>query len=92
MSLSAPLTHAYAAQVSQVIRVPEYTRVHVQKGASLRAEPWDGRTGGVLVFLATETLHNDGEISATGAGFRGGSHVPDALSPEGCADDCSRRI
>ncbi|WNG28328.1 hypothetical protein F0U62_33210 [Cystobacter fuscus] len=84
--LTKPLVHPYVAQVTQVIRVPEHTHVHVQKGASLRAVPWNGRTGGVVAFLATETLHNEGEISATGAGFRGGSHVPEPFSPMSCMD------
>nr|WP_155894042.1 hypothetical protein [Cystobacter fuscus] len=84
LTLTEPLEHPYANQVTQVIRVPEYTRVHVQNGASLRAVPWNGRTGGVIAFLATETLLNDGEISATGAGFRGGSHVPESFKTMSC--------
>ena len=39
---------------------------------SLLAPPWDGRSGGVLAFLATDAVLNQGLISADGAGFRGG--------------------
>ncbi|QRK07268.1 hypothetical protein JQX13_45715 [Archangium violaceum] len=84
LTLKGPLVHSYAARVTQVIRIPEYTDVHVQRGASLRAVPWDGGTGGVVAFLATGTVRNDGEISATGAGFRGGRYAPDASDPERC--------
>jgi hypothetical protein len=84
LTLTAPLVHSYAAQVTQVIRVPEYTDVRIQRGASLRAVPWNGGTGGVVAFLATGTLHNEGEITATGAGFRGGRYVPDSSDPFAC--------
>lgn len=85
LTLAAPLVHSYAAQVTQVIRVPEYTQVRIQSGASLRAMPWNGGTGGVVAFLATGAVHNDGEISATGAGFRGGRYVPDVTDPMVCS-------
>jgi MYXO-CTERM domain-containing protein len=89
LALTAPLVHSYAARVTQVIRVPEYTSVRILKGGSLQAVPWDGRTGGVVAFLANEAMHNDGEVSASGAGFRGGRYVPDgsaALRCEGLAE------
>jgi hypothetical protein len=85
LTLTAPVVHSYAAQVTQIIRVPEYTHVRIQRGASLRAVPWNGGTGGVVAFLATGTVHNEGEISATGAGFRGGRYVPDSSDPGACA-------
>ncbi len=73
LSLTSALLSSYAAEVSQVIRVPELTSVHVQPGASLVAQPWNGATGGVIAFLATGTLLNEGRIDASGMGFRGGS-------------------
>jgi hypothetical protein len=76
LKLRRPILHSYAASVTQVIRVPEYTDVTVRPGASLVAAPWDGRMGGVLAFLAQGTLRNAGEISASGAGFRGGLSHP----------------
>ena len=85
LTVSSPLVHSYAAQVTQVIRVPEYTDVRIQRGASLRAVPWNGGTGGVVAFLATGTVHNEGEITATGAGFRGGRYVPDNSDPVVCS-------
>lgn len=85
LTVSSPLVHSYAAQVTQVIRVPEYTHVRIQRGASLGAMPWNGGTGGVVAFLATGTVHNEGEITATGAGFRGGRYVPDNSDPVVCS-------
>lgn len=72
LRLSAPLVNRFAS-VSQVVRVPEYTDVHVLNEASLRARPWDGRSGGVLAFLATGTVINQGSLEVDGLGFRGGS-------------------
>ncbi len=73
LSLTAPLVSAFSGQGSQVVRVPEYTSVHVLPNASLVARPWNGRHGGVLAFLATESVINQGSIHADRAGFRGGS-------------------
>ena len=91
VSLTAPLVNSYAAQVTQVIRVPEYTQVNVLRGASLRAESWNGRVGGVVALLATGTVNNEGAISATGAGFRGGTYVPAPIGPMDCLGGVSAK-
>jgi hypothetical protein len=83
LKLTAPLRHSYAASVSQVVNVPEYTDVLVIAGASLTAPPWNGSTGGILALLASGMLVNNGTISADGAGFRGGAFVNN-LGAEGC--------
>nr|WP_254623535.1 Ig-like domain-containing protein [Myxococcus sp. CA033] len=73
LTFTAPLTVAFAANTgTQAIRVPEYSTVTVNAAGSLVARPWDGTTGGVLIFLATGAVNNAGSISATNAGFRGG--------------------
>jgi large repetitive protein len=84
LRLEQPLVHSYAAQVTQVLHVPEYKDVDIPRGASLRALPWDGTRGGVVAFLATGTVRNDGEIQATGAGFRGGSAEQTPFDWDGC--------
>ncbi len=71
LRLTAPLVNRFAT-VSQVVRVPEHTDVRISNGSSLQAPAWNGRSGGVLAFLATETVFNQGTILADGAGFRGG--------------------
>ncbi|WNG13998.1 adventurous gliding motility protein AgmC [Cystobacter fuscus] len=78
LKLRAPLVRGYAAQVTQVIRVPEFTDVNVGPEETIIAKPWDGKVGGVLAFLATGTVRNLGMISADGAGFRGGVFVGDS--------------
>ncbi|WP_223636389.1 Ig-like domain-containing protein [Corallococcus sp. EGB] len=91
----APLTAAFTGGTSatairtsaQAIRVPEYTTVTINAGASIVARPWSSadindNLGGVVVFLATGTVTNNGTISATGAGFRGAEYF------NGDGDNC----
>ena len=61
--------------VHQLLRVPNYTNVTVPSGATLTCHNWDGSTGGVLVFRATGFVHNQGQITASGAGYRGTAHT-----------------
>lgn len=55
----------------QMIRVPYYNSVNVS--GTLLAAPWNGNTGGVLVFLTSGTLTLNANIDVSGLGFRGGS-------------------
>jgi len=86
LNLTAPLTSAFLAPGSQVVRVPEYTSVHVLPSFSLVAPPWDGRSGGVLIFLATDFVLNQGTISADSVGFRGGTFVVSPTRVTGCTE------
>lgn len=85
LNLTVPLFHAYTAGVSQVVRVPEYTSVTIDSGATLVASPWNGSMGGILALLVQGDLSNNGEIQATGAGFRGGTYVKDTSGGAGCS-------
>nr|AYM52409.1 hemagglutinin [Cystobacter sp.] len=86
LTLTAPLIHSYAANVTQVIRVPEYTSVSLTTTtARINASPWNGSAGGVIAFLATETVSNAGQINANAAGFRGGVYVDDDSGATGCS-------
>jgi len=76
LTLTAPLIYSYAASVTQVIRVPEYTTVTLNAGTSIVPVPWNGSLGGVVAFLATGAVTNNGSIRATGSGFRGGTYDP----------------
>ncbi|WP_338280958.1 adventurous gliding motility protein AgmC [Corallococcus caeni] len=82
-----PLTAAFTGGTSatairtsaQAIRVPEYTNVTINAGASIVARPWSSvdvndNLGGIVVFLATGTVTNNGTISASGAGYRGADY------------------
>ena len=84
LTLTAPLIYAYPANLSQVIQVPEYTSVTVAAGASINAKAWDGSSGGVVAFLATGSVVNNGDITANNAGFRGGAFSNDPGGKFGC--------
>lgn len=79
IAFTKPLVNAFAKDVSQVVRVPEYTTVSVPAGASLAAAPWQtsgtGFAGGLLVFLAKGAVTVDGRVHADARGFRGGPAV-----------------
>ncbi|WP_217647888.1 DUF11 domain-containing protein, partial [Dokdonella immobilis] len=57
---------------SQVIRVPQYSTLTVNAGVVITAPLWNGSTGGVMPILVQNTLTLNGDLSANGAGFRGG--------------------
>ncbi|MFY0572970.1 adventurous gliding motility protein AgmC [Cystobacter fuscus] len=86
LELTEPLIYDYAPNVTQVIRVPEYTKVTIELGRSITAYAWDGAAGGVIAFLATAEVDNRGEINADAAGFRGGVYTQGNSADRGCSD------
>ena len=79
LDLQSPLVDSYSstdpdgkAEAVMVQRVPNYTDVTVDAGASLTASAWNGSTGGVLFFRATGTVTVLGSIDADGLGYSGG--------------------
>lgn len=75
LSLAGPLANVYTSSGvsrAQVCSVPEFTTVEVPAGAAIRAEDWDGAAGGVVALYASVRLEIAGEVTAAGAGFRGG--------------------
>ncbi|MEM1323154.1 MAG: PKD domain-containing protein [Bacteroidota bacterium] len=56
----------------QVVNIPTFQIARVVD--TLKAKPWDGTTGGVLI-LEAERLILEEDISLSGAGFRGGQAV-----------------
>ena len=56
---------------TQVVRVPNYRSVVVQSGGRITAHPWDGTTGGIVAFRASEQLQvsSGGSISVAALGF-----------------------
>ncbi|MEO1450202.1 MAG: PKD domain-containing protein, partial [Bacteroidota bacterium] len=76
ITLQCALKHDYfTAGHTQVIRVPQYTTLTINSGASVTASAWDGSTGGIVAIAAenTITVDSNGEISVEGKGFRGGT-------------------
>ncbi|MFH0918745.1 MAG: hypothetical protein V1913_00155 [Fibrobacterota bacterium] len=62
------------SSVTQVVRVPNYTSVTVQNGASIIPLNWNDTVGGIVVFRVQDSLNvlNGGKIEADGRGFNGG--------------------
>jgi large repetitive protein len=72
LELARPLEHAFEARGGQVVRIAEYTDLTVVKNAKLKAQPWDGRRGGIVAIFVNGSLRVDGAIDVDGAGLRGG--------------------
>lgn len=80
LTLTQPITNSYFsgafntvnATSTQVVRIPEYTTVTIDSGASITASPWNGYSGGIVAFKAVDTII-DGSIDVSGIGYRGGS-------------------
>jgi MYXO-CTERM domain-containing protein len=77
ITLACPLKNDYTGPSgkAQVIRVPQYTILTIEMGASITAQAWDGTagTGGVVAVHAETTLQLGGQINASAKGFRGGA-------------------
>ncbi|MDC0714124.1 Ig-like domain-containing protein [Stigmatella sp. ncwal1] len=88
LTLEEPLSNSYAANVSQVIRVPEYTTVTISASGNITARAWDGNnsTGGVVAFLAQGLVTNSGSITVTSRGFRGGQAAKDTTTTTDCSE------
>lgn len=56
---------------TQVIRVPQYSSLQIEAGASVTAPAWNGSTGGVVALLSGQTTLT-GSVDVSGKGFRGG--------------------
>lgn len=54
----------------QMVSVPQYGNISVT--GELRAQPWNGNTGGVIVLECSGTLTLNANIDASEQGFRGG--------------------
>lgn len=71
--LSCGLIHDYTASGhAQVVRVPQYTNLTINPGASVTASAWNGSKGGVIAIVAEEVISVNGTLSTAGKGFRGG--------------------
>lgn len=91
MTLSNPVLRSFKRNVSQIIRVPEYTTLDVPNGTTLRAAEWqavgNGFAGGILAVMATGTVTVSGHIDADGRGFRGGTKVQRTVAVVDCPNN-----
>ncbi|MES2945666.1 MAG: hypothetical protein V4772_22590 [Pseudomonadota bacterium] len=65
------LKNAYAVG-AQVIRVPQYSTLTVNAGASITSTAWNGSLGGVVAVLVQNSMTVNGSITVSAQGFRGG--------------------
>jgi hypothetical protein len=80
LNLETPLTNSFysgtfnapSSSVTQVIRVPQYTNVTINSGASITAPAWNGFTGGIVIFRAKQFINTSGYVNVSQKGFRGG--------------------
>jgi hypothetical protein len=86
LTFSGTLKYAYSSPGAQAIKVPEYTSATINAAGSIVASPWDGTSGGIVVFLATGTVTNNGTISSNGRGFRGGVFGNDGSAATGISE------
>ncbi|RKN05145.1 hypothetical protein D7036_11190, partial [Aquimarina sp. BL5] len=76
LTLTCGVANSYfVAGKAQVIKVPQYDTLTIQAGASVVPLSWEdfagSRRGGVVVITAN-TIDVEGDIDASGFGFRGG--------------------
>lgn len=57
----------------QVIRVPQYSSLTINSGASITAPPWNGVFGGLVAMHVQNSAVINGTIDVSGLGFRGGA-------------------
>ncbi|MDJ1504943.1 Ig-like domain-containing protein [Xanthocytophaga agilis] len=57
----------------QVVKVPQYSTLTVNAGASVTAPAWDGIVGGIVAIHAQTTITVNGTITVDALGFRGGA-------------------
>lgn len=68
------LRYSYTSSAKvQVVRVPQYSTLTINAGASIVPAAWDGQKGGVVAIHAQSTVTLNGSIDASGRGFRGGT-------------------
>jgi hypothetical protein len=71
----ASLKNTYASALAQVIRVPQFSNLTIDSGASITAPAWNGLTGGIVAVHVQGTTTVNGQIDLNGKGFRGGAIV-----------------
>ena len=76
ITLNTTLQNYYNASADikhQVVKIPNFTNVTVD--GIITCSAWDGTTGGILFFRASQSvlLNSSGIIEASGKGYRGGT-------------------
>ncbi len=75
LNLTCPLTRPFgdpATDAIQVVKV-SYHATDVSVDGQVYAQPWDGKSGGLVVIETEGTLTLNADIKVSGQGFRGGT-------------------
>lgn len=79
ITLTKPVVSSWKKNVTQVVRVPEYTTLSVPTGTSIKPAAWQpvgaGFAGGIVAVFANGAVDVVGKIDADASGFRGGVKV-----------------
>ena len=84
ITLENPLNATYSTG-AQVLVLKQYTNVTVDSGKTWTAKAWNGTVGGILGFICSGTFTNNGTVTASAKGFRGGNSVKRTNSTGQCA-------
>jgi len=87
LSFYGPPNYSYrvsytAEDTLQLIKVKSYRKASVN--GVLTCKAWDGKTGGVLALIVSDTLWLNADIDVSGKGFRGAAGQS---YPHGCSSD-----
>ena len=63
----------------QVVRVPKYSDANIT--STVTGLPWNGASGGVVVFEASNSVTVNANVDVSGLGFRGGDSSENSASP-----------
>ncbi|MDO8660374.1 MAG: hypothetical protein Q7K43_00655, partial [Candidatus Woesearchaeota archaeon] len=67
------LTQNYPQAETQIVRLPQFTTLTVNAGASITAPVFNGATGGIVGFLANGAVTINGNIDVNSLGYAGGT-------------------
>jgi hypothetical protein len=74
INFTAALKNSYAVNCkTQVVRVPRYHELNIEKGATLATDAWDGSKGGIVAIEINGNALINGTVDASGKGFNGTS-------------------
>jgi hypothetical protein len=81
--IDTPISNSYgsgtfnsvSSSVTQIVRIPQYSLVTINNGASITSPAWNGFSGGIVTFrsLGDTTMVGSGFINVSEKGFRGGT-------------------
>ncbi|MFH0869533.1 MAG: DUF2341 domain-containing protein [archaeon] len=70
------------ATATQVVRVPQYSNLTINTGASVTAPAWNGYRGGIVAFKATGIVNVSGIINTSNLGYKGGLGIAASGGPQ----------